>query len=49
MNLLSKHKDTLTKKQVEDVKDLIHKKIEEIKDVKEEIHENKSVHRKIST
>ena len=49
MNLLTIHKDTLTKKQLEDVKNLIHKKIEEIKDVKEEIHENKSVHRKIST
>ena len=49
MNLLIKYKDTLTKKQVEDVKELIHKKIEEIKDVKEEISENKSVHRKITT
>jgi len=47
--LLIKYKDTLTKKQVEDVKELIHKKIEEIKDVKEEISENKSVHRKITT
>lgn len=49
MNLLTIHKDTLTKKQLEDVKNLIHKKIEEIKVVKEEIYENKSVHRKIST